>query len=147
MVLSGRISLRKLLALVALLALLLALCIVPIGRHMEWSRLEQDADSSIRNLKPTLPNSLDPNVWNCAHGWVVTAYVNICIRDSTSTDEMYRLRHDLEQKFKDRIDLGTLDWIWNRLGETCPYGKRYIERFRPLFVECFPPGSPPASER
>jgi len=131
-----RISLVGALVAVAMTAVLLGFCIVPVGRHLEWTRLKQQMDSSIRYMQPSQPNSISPDVWECAHNWVVTAYGNICIIEGTSKPEMYRLRDDLQKKLNGRIDLGTLNWIWNRLGESGQHGKRYTERFGPSFREC-----------
>jgi hypothetical protein len=95
-------------------------------------------DAQIRNLRPTQPNAIDPRVWECAHGWVVTAYCNICFSpEHTATPEMYRLQADLEERLQGEIDLETLKWIWRRLGETGPHGKQYTDRFGPAFRECF----------
>jgi hypothetical protein len=137
-----RISLSGALTVVVLLALFLNFCIVPIGRHMEWTRLERQIDSYIRYLKPTPPSTIKPGEWDCAHSWIVNAYCNICFSpEHTAATEMYRLRKDLRAKLRDRIDLETLKWIWNRLGQTGPYGKQYTERFGPLFRDCFSTGS------
>ena len=137
-----RISLTKALVIVALAALLLSFLIAPVGRQMEWRGLAREMDTSIRYLKPTQPNSIASGTWDCAHGWVITAYCNICFSpEHTTTAEMYRLREDLEKKLNGKIDLGTLRWTWIRLGETGPHGKQYIERFEPAFRDCFPPGT------
>ncbi len=137
-----RISLATALALVALAAVLLNYLIVPFSRQMEWVRLFRQMDTSIGYLKPTQPNSIGPGAWDCAHGWVVTAYCNICFSPQhTTTAEMYRFRDDLNEKRNASIDLQTLKWIWIRLGETRPHGKRYTERYEPTFRECFPPGT------
>lgn len=137
-----RISLARALAIVAIAALLLRFLIVPFGRQMEWSNLERRMDSSIRYLQPSAPNSINPCTWDCAHTWVINAYCNICFStEHTSTAEMYRLRDDLEGKLHGRIDLGTLKWIWHRLSETGPHGKRYTEEFEPSFRDCFPLGT------
>jgi hypothetical protein len=127
---------------VAIVAALLSFLIVPVGRQMEWTRLARQVDTSIRSLRPTQPNFTGSGTWNCAHGWVITAYGNICFSpEHTATSEMYRFRADVEKKLNSGIDLETLKWIWNRLSETGPRGKRYTERFEPSFRDCFPPGT------
>ena len=123
---------------------LLSFCIAPIASRMEWNRIERRMASSIRSLEPTHPKTIDPRAWECAHSWVQTAYINICFcPEHTSIAEMYRLQEDLDGKLTDEIDLETLRWIWDRLGNTGPHGKQYIERFRPAFRSCFQrPGAP-----
>jgi hypothetical protein len=137
-VLPRRISLIGALAVVALLAILMNFCLVPIGRDMDWMRLRRQMDVSIRSLGPSHPDAVNPSVWDCAHSWVVTAYGNICFSpEHTATAEMYRLRDDLKKKLAGEIDLNTLKWIWSRLGDTGPHGKQYIERHTPPFRDCF----------
>ena len=53
---------------------------------------------------------------------------------------MVRLRDDLDRKLKGKVDLDTLVWIWERLGQTGPGGKDYAERFRPMLDQCLPAG-------
>lgn len=124
---------------VSLFAVLLAVCIVPMARITEYSRLQREMDASIRYLKPTNSLTLNLSVWDCAHTWTITAYCNVCFSpEHVSTVEMYRLREDLNRKLEGSVDLDTLRWIWDRLAQTGPHGKRYVERFRSQFEECFP---------
>jgi hypothetical protein len=110
---------------------------------MEWTRLARQIDSSIRYLRPSHPDVVNPAVWDCAHGWVVTANGNVCFSpEHAATSEMHRLRHDLQKRIAGEIDLNTLKWIWSRLGDTGPHGKRYVDRFGSSFRDCFPSGSP-----
>lgn len=123
---------------VAVLAVLLAI-IVPVGRVTEYVRLQRQMGTSIRCLNPTNPN-VNPDDWDCAHFRTWVAYENVCFDPRlVNTVEMYRLRDDLDRKLKGNVDLDTLVWIWNRLAETGPHGKKYVERFRPIFEQCFPP--------
>src|SRR3954453_4144700 len=102
-------------ATVAILALIMGYCVVPLGRHAEFNRLQRQMDHSIRSLKPSSPGGISPAAWDCALGWTVTAYVNVCFSPGhVSTAEMYRLRDDLEGTLEGTIDLGTLAWIWDR---------------------------------
>ena len=131
---------RKSLTLVALATvtvILLSFCVAPILKQREWSRLMLQMDSTLRSLRPTQPNAIDPAAWDCAHGWVMTAFCNFT-PERISTDEMYQLQGDLECKLTEKIDLDTLQWIWDRFGRTGPRGKEYIERYRPMFRECLP---------
>jgi hypothetical protein len=125
--------------LVALLALPMAFCLVPIQPHAEWSRLERLMDASIQYLRPSDPSTVDPAVWEAAHGSTVTAYGNVCFSpEHVSMPEMYRLRDDLDAKLKGKVDLDTLVWIWERLGKTGPSGESYARRFRPLLDQYLP---------
>jgi hypothetical protein len=92
-----RLPIWKLMAIVGLLALPMAFCLVPIGRQAEWLRVQRRMDSSIRYLRPGDPSGVDPAVWDRALGATVTAYGNVCFSPGhVSIAEMDRLRDDLE---------------------------------------------------
>jgi hypothetical protein len=136
---SGRLSVWKLMAIVALLAVPMAFCLVPVGRQAEWRRVHQDIDDTIRYLEPSEPSTVDPTVWENARGATITAYANVCFSTGhVSMAEMYRLRRDLDAKLKGQVDLDTLIWIWERLGKTGPHGESYARRHRPLLDQWLP---------
>jgi hypothetical protein len=136
---SGRLPVWKLMVIVALLALPMAFCLVPVGRMAEWGRVHREMDDKIRYLKPSDPSGVDPTVWENVLGATVTAYGNVCFStEQVSTAEMYRLQHDLDAKLKGKVDLDTLIWIWDRLGETGPHGESYARSKRPLLDQCLP---------
>jgi hypothetical protein len=135
----GRLPVWKLMTIVALLALPMAFCLVPIGRQAEWGRVHRQMDDTIRYLKPSDPSGVDPAVWDHALGATITAYGNVCFStEHVSIPEMYRLRDDLDAKLKGKVDLDTLVWIWERLGETGPPGQSYARRHRPLLDQYLP---------
>lgn len=129
---------RAMLALVAFVGLLLWFIFIPLRQQLEWARVARQMDATIRYLKPTEPNAVGSGEWDCAHAWVVTAYCNICFStEHTTTAEMYRLRDDLDRKLTGPVNLETLKWIWDRLGETGHHGKQYTEHYEPSFRDCF----------
>jgi hypothetical protein len=134
-----RFAVWKLMAAVAVLAVLLGTLVVPVGKRLEFLRLKRKIDTFIVYLRPTDPKGVDAAVWACAHRWTVTAYGNVCSSpEYVPAAEMDRLRDDLDRKLSGNVDVDTLAWIWDRLAQTGPYGSRYVERFRPQFEECFP---------
>jgi hypothetical protein len=136
---SGRLSVWKLMTIVALLSVPMVFCLVPVGREAEWRHVHREIDDRIRYLEPSDPSSVDPTVWETARGATITAYGNVCFSTShVSMAEMYRLRRDLDAKLKGKVDLDTLIWIWERLGDTGPTGKSYSREKRPLLDQWLP---------
>ena len=136
---SKGLSVGKLMVVVAFAAMPMAFCLAPIYRQSEFVRLQWSVDAVIRNLQPTDPASVTPAVWDCVRGATITAYDNVCVGpEHVSITEMIRLREDLDRKLKGKVDLDTLVWIWERLGQTGPTGKDYATRFRPLLDHCVP---------
>jgi len=135
--------LATLLLLFAVFGVLLSLCIVPIGRYAEWVRVMRQTRTMIENARPSSSAAVNPVAWDGAHGWVLNAYANICASpEHVSTEEMYLLREDVQEKLTTASDFETLLWIWNRLGETGPAGKHYVTKFRPQFRYFLPSPGP-----
>jgi hypothetical protein len=141
-----RFTVRRLMITVAVLALLLAV-IVPVGRLSHYARVQRQMYDSISALRSRVPPSISPVTWECASGWTITAYANVCFSEEHVTiGEMYRLREDLALELQGPITPDTLVWIWDRLSRTGRHGKQYVAKFKQAFLECFPPGTfpPPA---
>jgi hypothetical protein len=135
-----RLTVLRLMVAVAALGIVLGFCVLPLAKRSEYARLQQQMSDRIGSLKPSNPQSVNPSLWDCAAGWTVTAYWNICFSDEhVSREEMYRLRDDLDRKLGGEITPDTLKWIWRRLAQTGPHGKSYVTRFGPRFLECFTP--------
>jgi hypothetical protein len=146
-----RFSIWKLMVAVAVLSVLLGFCVLPVFELNAYHRLQRQTDTSIRYLRPTDPQAVSPVAWECASGWTITAYGNICFSpEHVSYAELCRFRDDLDRKLAGKIDPSTLIWIWDRLAETGPHGQRYVRRFKPIFLaECLPslgsgPTTPPS---
>jgi hypothetical protein len=52
-----------------------------------------------------------------------------------SLEELRRFNADVAERLRGPVDLGTVDWVWERLGQTGPHGQRYRERFEPQYRE------------
>lgn len=137
-------SLIRSMVLIAVAAPLLSWCIIPISRNREWLNLRQEIYGRLDRLQPTNPKAIDPQEWSCLHGWVITAFANVCPDLKTfDTDRLRKFEEELEVEVNHGIDCETLIRLWDRLGETGPLGKSYIERFGPSFRECIPAGRLP----
>jgi hypothetical protein len=141
-----RFTVRKAMLAVAILAVLLAYFLVPLGRLTVYHRVQREMDAAIRALEYRVPPGVSPAVWECAWGWTSTAYGNVCFSEEhVSTEELYRLRKDLMPKLQGPVDLQTLVWVWDRLAQTGPHGRRYVGQHKPSFLECLPPGTVPTA--
>ncbi len=88
----------------------------------------------VQQLRDRRPPHADKDEWEMGSDWVQTAYGNVCFAPSyVSHKELIRFRADLEQKLQGPIDLSIFDWVWERLGQTGPHGKRYCERYIVLY--------------
>lgn len=97
---------------------------IPVGRVTEFNRQQIDVGLTLNSLQSKRPTEVAPVLWECVWVWTRTFHGNISFSpEHVSLDEMCRLRDDLNEKLKGRIDLNTLAWIGDRLGKTGPHGR------------------------
>src|SRR5262245_46887025 len=110
-----RLTIREASAVVALLAAVLAFCIVPVARHIEREnkkaehrRVAGELGRALKALENHVPPGVSPSVWACALRETMTCQFNVCLRpDFISIDELYLLREDLMAKMRGPVDLKT----------------------------------------
>ena len=116
-------------------------CITMVATHVWPLHLYAREKNAIRVALDELrqdrrPNTVDANVWEVATGWSITAYENICFsEDCVSITELKRFRTDVEDRFAGDVDLSTVDWLWQRLGETGQHGQEYRRNFEQIYHE------------
>ncbi len=130
---------RRAWLLLALLALAGVFLARPSKRFVDqwiYAQHRQKAADLVETLPNRRPSHVAPKAWEIASGWAVTAYRNVCFSpEHVSLSELKRFKADLEHEVAKDVDLETIDWIWRRLEDTGPHGKRYVERFEPQFRE------------
>lgn len=100
---------------------------------MSWQyRWKEDqVQDLIARLESRKPDDVDTKVWSSGVAWIGIAAGNIFFhRGYTSIEAMSAFERGLEEKLQHPVDLSIFDWIWDRLSETGPNGKKYVERFR-----------------
>ena len=91
--------------------------------HRIWEKL--------CNLERRRPTTVSPRLWEESVGWAVTAHGNICYSEEhASYDAMCRFEKELDEKLEGDVDLGTIQWIGDRLAETGLHGQRYMTKWR-----------------
>ena len=99
-----------------------------------YAQHRRKAAGLIETLPKRRPADVSPETWEIASTWAVTAFHNVCFSpECVSLSELKRFTADLERELAKNVDLETIDWIWRRLEDTGPTGKRYVERFETLF--------------
>jgi hypothetical protein len=81
----------------------------------------------IEALDGRRPAAVKPKLWEESVGWLATAHCNICFSEEhASYEAMCRFEKQLDEKLKVDVDLGTIEWIGDRLAETGTHGQRYM---------------------
>jgi hypothetical protein len=144
-----RMTLRGSMAVVALLAGLLAFCIVPLTRVIErqrkrsgYAQVASGMCYAIFALENRVPQCVDASDWQSAVQLTARAEFNTChLWYPPPIEELYRLREELTLKLRGPVDVQTLYWIWDRLASSCDDGKDHTDRFRGELDACFRQGN------
>jgi hypothetical protein len=96
-----------------------------------YHRYSQRVSQKIEALDDRRPAAVSPELWEECVAWAVTAHCNICFsEENTSYEDMCRFEEQLDEKLKGDVDLGTIEWIGDRLAETGPHGQRYMTNWK-----------------
>lgn len=130
--------LYRLIALTALAAIMLALvrpALFVWNLHV-YGQKSHHIRALIMSLRDQRPSDIPDHAWEEGINWTVTAHCNVCFSpDHASFENMCIYGQQLEEKLQGKIDASTLEWVWDRLAETGPQGKRYTDQFRGQFKE------------
>ncbi len=117
------------------------LVIVPVGlltwigrRAFLLSRYNRRSDEirqKIQALRDRRPEAINPEFWEKCLAWAGIAEGNICFSEEhVSYERMCRFEEQLDEKLKEPVDLGTIEWIGDSLAETGPHGQQYMTIWR-----------------
>jgi hypothetical protein len=88
----------------------------------------------IKSLAGRWPAGVSESACNNGLARTVTAHCNVRFSLShTSREAMHSYGQQVEKRLQGEVDAGIFEWIWDRLAETGPHGKRYTDRFRQAF--------------
>ncbi len=122
--------------LLAAVAFCIALPALWLWPQFVYGRERSAAYEVVTQLVDRRPADVNAAVWEVATSWAITAYANVCFSDEhVPIDEHRRFRVDSEKRFEGDVNLATIDWVWQRLGETGPHGAQYRDRFEPQYRE------------
>jgi hypothetical protein len=105
----------------------------PRRRHQEWC---QRVHGELRSLANKRPPELTREQWENVIAWTLNAHGNClipCWRIPSS--ERDRFEAELKRRLRERVDLQTIDWIWDEIVRMSPYGKTYSDDWRPTLPQ------------
>ena len=142
-----RLTLRASLVIVALLAAILGLVIVPFSRAIERQNKRREYEEvaggmtrAIFALENRVPPGVDPSRWTAAVRLTATSHFNaLHLWHPPPIEEASRLRAELMPKLRGPVDPATLAWAWDRLVRTGEDGRYITNQLGPLFRGCVTP--------
>ena len=117
--------------LVAIVALLLVTAVVRVYPERRYNLASHRINRKICDLQSRRPEGVSPELWDFKVTWASIAFCNICFSEGHAPyEEMCRLERELDVRLQAPIDLQFFDWLWERLAQTGPHGRRYVERWQ-----------------
>jgi hypothetical protein len=72
--------------------------------------------------------------WGSAVAWTLNLHGNSLLRFEADRSAITAFEKRLKGKLAGRVDMQTIDWIWNEYANLCPHGASY-QRFKPQMLE------------
>ena len=93
---------------------------------------------SIEALRLERPSDVSIPAWEVAINWTTTAYLNVFSSlDNPTSDDLRDLVDYLDRTTNEHVDFETIKEVWERLAQSGPYGKEYVDRFFPEFQRSY----------
>lgn len=132
-----RFTVRRLLVAVAVIIVLIglsSLSFVLISRHqhLSWYRNVED---HILRLADRRPEGVSPSRWAYCLHWTWNLHTNYGGYEYWDRSERTRFLGEFDRRLKGKVDLGTIDWIWDEYVEHTSGGRSYSQRYRPTDPE------------
>jgi hypothetical protein len=127
-------SLRSLLVFVTL-------CAAFLSWFGWWYRTRTELDARDRqilavigSLKDNRPPTMTKSQWDNTVTWTECLEGNSLLPFEANLDDLRRFHRELKEKTKGEVDMTTILWIWDRVAQLTPSGKRY-QRFRQQMLD------------
>jgi hypothetical protein len=117
---------------VALLIPAYFLVIHPFVAHRRWYGA---VEYRILCLAERCPGDLDRKQWAACIHWTWNLHANYGALPYWDKAARYPFLSGVDQKLRGKVDLGTIDWIWDQYSQHTSGGKWYSENFRPTTPE------------
>ena len=99
--------------------------------QMRYNQRSHRINEKIIALRERQPPNVSERLWTECVAWASIAHCNICFSEGhTSYEAMCRFEEQLDEKLQGEVDLDTIEWIGERLAETGPHGRQYMNKWR-----------------
>lgn len=98
--------------------------------QIRYNRRSYRINEKIISLQQRRPENVSEQAWADCVAWASIAHCNICFSEGhTSYQAMCRFEDQLDEKLQGEVDLDTIEWIGERLAETGPHGRQYMNKW------------------
>ena len=134
LMLRTRISVRRSMLVVAVIALGLGVFEAVLGPFQDHRRWYDRVQADLESLKQKRPRDIERAQWAYVIGWTLNAHGNCGGHPNFVDSDMAELFADeLENKLRGEVGMDTIDWIWD---EYMRFSKvKSYDQFRPTSPE------------
>ena len=108
-----------------------------VAPHFRFMKTRDRIQSSVCKLAQHRPEGVSKRQWSFVVDWTGVAVGNVFFTASSVNDDQqyYDFADELEQRLQGKVEMSTIDWIWDGFEEIGKDGRSYSERFRPTTPE------------
>jgi hypothetical protein len=99
-----------------------------VQRHRVWYR---SVEERIIRLADKKPADVSPSQWAYYLYWTWNLHSNWGGFENFQRAEQAKFLEDFDRKLNEKVDLKTIDWIWDQYVEHCRGGRSYSDSYRP----------------
>jgi hypothetical protein len=136
--------LRSALVVAVLACLLYADYRVSLAPALRWRRAHDQIRTMVDSLAQHRPQGVTKGQWVWVVGWTHNGVDNCFFSPSHIKDEerYYHFADELKRRIQSRVDLSTIDWIWDEFETISTGGRSYSDNWRPTTPEHFREAGP-----
>ena len=130
-----RSTIRRLMIVVAaagFMGIVYYLLLHPFVEHRRWYR---DVEYRIVCLAERRPDDVDPKQWAACLHWTWNLHGNYGDISYFDARARYPFLAEFDRRLVGKVDLSTVDWIWDQYVLHTRGGRRYSNNYRPTTAE------------
>jgi hypothetical protein len=108
-----------------------------VAPYFRFMKTRDRIQASVRELAQHRPEGVSKRKWSFAVGWTGVAVGNVFFMPSCVNDDQgyYDFADELGRRLQGKVEMSTIDWIWDGFEEIGKNGRSYSERYRPTMPE------------
>jgi hypothetical protein len=128
-----RFTARRMIVEVAIVSacFLLVLSYLFVYEHYEHHEWYRNVEERIVRLADKRPPDMSSSRWAYSIHWTWNLHANYGGYESFDRSERARFLREFDRRLDGKVDLGTIDWIWDEYVKHSSGGRYYSENFRP----------------
>ena len=110
---------------------------ISVAPYFRFRETNSRIQASVRELAKHRPEGVSKRQWSSVVGWTSTAVYSVFFMPSSINDDQryFDFADELDRRLQGKVEMSTIDWIWDNFEEIGKHGRSYSEQYRPTTPE------------